>query len=434
MDIVLNTSTPVRGAHSRLLCASRERHPAGKANDMEVPSSFQHPRFQHKPSVASWLIPLTSGVGGKTPWRLSQHDRVEASLASELGQPEVSHLPPAHLGWKMSGGPFEVQLIDPAMWTWTGHWKWPETTSGKGPNKEGERLKYEWTYIGDVTDGQYYYRQQVLCEDMASLVDSFWSERNSRKWIKPDWPVHQVPKISNIAQSMMQAISPECRVCHQKMMWTNYAEGDYAEGWECNNYSRCRNSDESCGQFRWLCRHCSNDLCQDCVPREAISVRYLPKEINGSVVLERVDSAKWRAAMPDVAAGTIGLDYRSEKCLDAKTGGCLAWWKSVEGFDEDDGWVRVYIAEVATNITSSPDQLEKQLETIEDEYDDTGDEPPVIVSQAASARCQGRVRVMPWSMMPPCERGTPRSFVARSPESFILKGEEHDSKCCCSWV
>jgi hypothetical protein len=81
---------------------------------------------------------------------------------------KASNLPPKSLGWQKSCGPSEVQHIDPAMWSWSGRWKWPETTLGKGPNKHGDMPKYEWTHIGDRFDGNYYYRQQVASSGPVS--------------------------------------------------------------------------------------------------------------------------------------------------------------------------------------------------------------------------------------------------------------------------
>lgn len=61
-----------------------------------------------------------------------------------------------------------------------------------------------------------------------------------------------------------QSSGPICPTCSQELVWSNYAEGPYAEAWSCNNINRCDASSSSHGRWRWFCETCQNDLCKTC--------------------------------------------------------------------------------------------------------------------------------------------------------------------------
>merc|ERR1711924_461044 len=61
------------------------------------------------------------------------------------------------------------------------------------------------------------------------------------------------------------AEKPLCPTCQKLMQWSNFASGGYAEGWACNNKAiTCGAASQNRGEFRWFCRKCLNDLCDEC--------------------------------------------------------------------------------------------------------------------------------------------------------------------------
>jgi hypothetical protein len=77
-------------------------------------------------------------------------------------------------------------------------------------------------------------------------------------------------------------------------------------------------------------------------------IAYLPKEIDGVVVLEKVGSDTWCATKNEKKEKEtgLGLEYRYEKQLDATreaedASERLYWGKTIKGSDEGDGWVKV---------------------------------------------------------------------------------------------
>jgi hypothetical protein len=70
---------------------------------------------------------------------------------------------------------------------------------------------------------------------------------------------------------------------------------------------------------------------------------YLPKTINGAVVLVEEQKGKWRATKEDIVVDCDGLAYRASKDYQDKLGMlCLPWGTCVDGIDEGDGWIRLH--------------------------------------------------------------------------------------------
>jgi len=75
----------------------------------------------------------------------------------------------------------------------------------------------------------------------------------------------------------------------------------------------------------------------------AIQIRslYLPKQVNGSSVLDEEMKNSWRATNENLEAETLGICFRSAKRLDAKLVNDMALWETLLcGQDEGDAWVR----------------------------------------------------------------------------------------------
>jgi hypothetical protein len=74
---------------------------------------------------------------------------------------------------------------------------------------------------------------------------------------------------------------------------------------------------------------------------------YLPIEVNGNLVLEKVGSNNWRATDQYSQTGAEGVAYRWEKRPDAwrKGQGRLNFGESIEGTDLGDGWVQIAVAQ-----------------------------------------------------------------------------------------
>jgi len=78
---------------------------------------------------------------------------------------------------------------------------------------------------------------------------------------------------------------------------------------------------------------------------ESPSIAYIPKKINGFVVLAEEPNARgtWRSTNKYLnLADSPGLAYRKSKNVDDKMGALvLHWGTSVNGADEGDGWIRL---------------------------------------------------------------------------------------------
>eukprot|EP00930_Biecheleria_cincta_P086979 TRINITY_DN76246_c0_g1_i1.p1 TRINITY_DN76246_c0_g1~~TRINITY_DN76246_c0_g1_i1.p1 ORF type:complete len:565 (+),score=177.87 TRINITY_DN76246_c0_g1_i1:102-1796(+) len=62
----------------------------------------------------------------------------------------------------------------------------------------------------------------------------------------------------------------QCPDCEGLLAWSDYSEGDYKEGWGCNNgEAGCQHNAETDGMFRWFCPVCLNDFCGACGEIEA---------------------------------------------------------------------------------------------------------------------------------------------------------------------
>ena len=59
-------------------------------------------------------------------------------------------------------------------------------------------------------------------------------------------------------------VTPDCPDCGRLLKWSAYGGGDYERGWQCNNYTFCKGTNEENGKRRWFCRICFNDFCAEC--------------------------------------------------------------------------------------------------------------------------------------------------------------------------
>lgn len=68
---------------------------------------------------------------------------------------------------------------------------------------------------------------------------------------------------------------------------------------------------------------------------------YIPKKVNGSIVLIREGVDTWRASNDYLKSDALGVAFRGSKHLEDKVNEKL-WWDEIlhEGVDEGDGWVR----------------------------------------------------------------------------------------------
>lgn len=55
-----------------------------------------------------------------------------------------------------------------------------------------------------------------------------------------------------------------CPGCRHALQWSDYAEGSYESGWNCENLDRCGQNRESAGPTRWFCPGCELDFCETC--------------------------------------------------------------------------------------------------------------------------------------------------------------------------
>lgn len=77
------------------------------------------------------------------------------------------------------------------------------------------------------------------------------------------------PKI--IEQMTSKAFGPLCLVCSREMEWTG-AETSDGRGWTCRHHDVCRSSSANKGPYRWHCKKCHIDICEDCHPQGATMV------------------------------------------------------------------------------------------------------------------------------------------------------------------
>lgn len=55
-----------------------------------------------------------------------------------------------------------------------------------------------------------------------------------------------------------------CPKCKRILEWSNYSEGDYARGWQCENVNACKQECTPDNTMRWFCSSCHTDLCEGC--------------------------------------------------------------------------------------------------------------------------------------------------------------------------
>jgi hypothetical protein len=67
---------------------------------------------------------------------------------------------------------------------------------------------------------------------------------------------------------------------------------------------------------------------------------YLPKEVNGAIILEKVGSSKWLVTNQHLKAKSLGQAYRTEKHMDARAAFAPDWGTIIEGDDAGDEWVQ----------------------------------------------------------------------------------------------
>merc|ERR1712151_418950 len=70
---------------------------------------------------------------------------------------------------------------------------------------------------------------------------------------------------------------------------------------------------------------------------------YLPKVLNGVIVLENEEGNRWRSTNRFLKTDKVGLAFRFEKLIAAYMHQTLIWDSVIEGIDEGDGWVQSFI-------------------------------------------------------------------------------------------
>jgi len=55
-----------------------------------------------------------------------------------------------------------------------------------------------------------------------------------------------------------------CPKCSRALDWSDCSEGDYASGWDCENFAVCGRAWTRACPHRWFCPACSFDLCGEC--------------------------------------------------------------------------------------------------------------------------------------------------------------------------
>ncbi|CAK0882206.1 unnamed protein product [Prorocentrum cordatum] len=75
---------------------------------------------------------------------------------------------------------------------------------------------------------------------------------------------------------------------------------------------------------------------------------YLPMELNGTIVLVKVNDNQWRVDNSSLASGSKGLGYRTSKVLEAKSCDNISaryaeWGTIASGIDTGDGWLQVLL-------------------------------------------------------------------------------------------
>jgi hypothetical protein len=72
-------------------------------------------------------------------------------------------------------------------------------------------------------------------------------------------------------------------------------------------------------------------------------IAFLPKEIDGVIVLQEVGINKWQAVNEKARSSRQGLGYRREKDMAAQRPEVLEWGRTIEGVDAGNGWVQVVV-------------------------------------------------------------------------------------------
>jgi len=130
----------------------------------------------------------------------------------------------------------------------------------------------------------------------------------------------------------LQSSAPNGVAFRKSKNLTDKIQQDFAWGTVLNGY------DENDGWVRFKVR------------KEKLNV-YLPKIINGAIVLIAEESSKWRLTNENLQSlKTHGVAYRKSKKMTDKLGpeteDLLAWEEAVHGVDDGDGWVRCRVPKV----------------------------------------------------------------------------------------
>lgn len=73
-------------------------------------------------------------------------------------------------------------------------------------------------------------------------------------------PTAKVPSVSAQNDKIVH-----CPDCEGLFAWSDFSEGDYSQGWGCNNgEAGCQHNSKTDGMFRWFCPLCLNDFCGAC--------------------------------------------------------------------------------------------------------------------------------------------------------------------------
>lgn len=56
----------------------------------------------------------------------------------------------------------------------------------------------------------------------------------------------------------------DCPGCGELLVWSDWADGPYVDGWLCKNVGTCGNDSHGKGSWRWNCKECYTDICEPC--------------------------------------------------------------------------------------------------------------------------------------------------------------------------
>ena len=87
------------------------------------------------------------------------------------------------------------------------------------------------------------------------MMNTSWTNRSG-------W--RSIPEDTWQDKTWCAQVTPDCPDCGRLLKWSAYGGGDYERGWQCNNYTFCKGTNEENGKRRWFCSICFNDFCAEC--------------------------------------------------------------------------------------------------------------------------------------------------------------------------